>query len=429
MNLPKPISRRGQFFLLSLIPLYFIAAAFLFQTLSDILSGLVRILQEPDFLITDYFVVGGVGAAFFNAGLLSLFSVALVYFLGMEMDGHTITSVCLMFGFSLFGKNIFNIWALLAGVWLYAKYHRTPFSRYVYVGLYSTSLSPIITQITQIPQLSVFPVPIRFLLAIAAGVAIGFVIPPLSTHVHYAHKGYSLYNVGFSCGIIATIVVSLFRSFNIEMEQRLIWHTGMRVRFLALLSVLFVLMAAGALLFGGRSILKEYRLLLRLPGLGGTDFLRDSTRCATVFNMAVNGLFAVVLVFLVGGELNGPVIGSIFTIIGFSATGKHLRNIFPIMLGVYLASLIKHWNLCDPSPMLAFLLSTTLAPIAGEFGIFCGVLAGFLHSSVVLNTGILYGGMNLYNNGFAGGLIAVFMIPIIPSIRSRKARAKENLSL
>lgn len=429
MNLPKPISRRGQFFLLSLIPLYFIAAAFFFQTPSDILSGLVRILQEPDFLITDYFVVGGVGAAFFNAGLLSLFSVALVYFLGMEMDGHTITSVCLMFGFSLFGKNIFNIWALLAGVWLYAKYHRTPFSRYVYVGLYSTSLSPIITQITQIPQLSVFPVPIRFLLAIAAGVAIGFVIPPLSTHVHYAHKGYSLYNVGFACGIIATIVVSLFRSFNIEMEQRLIWHTGMRVRFLALLSVLFVLMAAGALLFGGRSILKEYRLLLRLPGLGGTDFLRDSTRCATVFNMAVNGLFAVVLVFLVGGELNGPVIGSIFTIIGFSATGKHLRNIFPIMLGVYLASLIKHWNLCDPSPMLAFLLSTTLAPIAGEFGIFCGVLAGFLHSSVVLNTGILYGGMNLYNNGFAGGLIAVFMIPIIQSIRSRKARAKENLSL
>ena len=37
--------------------------------------------------------------------------------------------------------------------------------------------------------------------------------------------------------------------------------------------------------------------------------------------------------------------------------------------------------------------------------------------------------MNLYNNGFAGGLIAIFMIPVIQSIRSRKARAKENLSL
>ena len=429
MLVSTPLSRRSQFLLLTLIPLYFMVAAFFFQTPGEIIAGMGRILQEPDFLITDYFVVGGIGAAFFNAGLLSLFTVGLIYFLGMEMDGHTITSLCLMFGFSLFGKNILNIWALLAGVWLYAKYHRTPFSRYVYVGLYSTSLSPIITQITQIPQLAVFPVPVRLLFAIAVGIAIGFVIPPLATHVHYAHKGYSLYNVGFACGIIATIVVSLFRSFNIEMEQRLIWHSGMRIQFLVLLSALFACMALGAVVMGGRDVFRQYRLLLKLPGVGGTDFLRDSTRCATVFNMAVNGLFSVLLVFLVGGELNGPVIGSIFTIIGFSATGKHVRNIFPIMLGVYLASLIKHWNLCDPSPMLAFLLSTTLAPIAGEFGIICGIIAGFLHSSVVLNTGILYGGMNLYNNGFAGGLIAIFMIPVIQSIRSRKARAKENLSL
>ena len=36
-------------------------------------------------------------------------------------------------------------------------------------------------------------------------------------------------------------------------------------------------------------------------------------------------------------------------------------------------------------------LSTTLAPIAGEFGILCGVLAGFLHASVALNVGICMG--------------------------------------
>ena len=27
-------------------------------------SGIVEIIREPDFLITDYFVIGGVGAAF-----------------------------------------------------------------------------------------------------------------------------------------------------------------------------------------------------------------------------------------------------------------------------------------------------------------------------------------------------------------------------
>ncbi len=33
------------------------------------------------------------------------------------------------------------------------------------------------------------------------------------------------------------------------------------------------------------------------------------------------------------GDLNGPTIGGIFTIVGFSATGKHLRNILPVMAG------------------------------------------------------------------------------------------------
>ena len=72
--------------------------------------------MEPDFLITDYIAVGGMGAAFVNAGMMALISIYFVYSLGMEMDGHTITSCCLMFGFSLFGKNLMNIWAFF---WVY----------------------------------------------------------------------------------------------------------------------------------------------------------------------------------------------------------------------------------------------------------------------------------------------------------------------
>jgi len=145
--------------------------------------------------------------------------------------------------------------------------------------------------------------------------------------------------------------------------------------------------------------------------------------------MGINGITATVFLLLVGGDLNGPTMGGIFTIVGFGATGKHLRNILPVMLGVWLASLTKTWNISDPSPILALLFSTTLAPIAGEFGIIPGIIAGFLHSSVALNVGIVYGGMNLYNNGFAGGIIAAFMVPVIRSIEDRKARAKGTLPL
>ena len=144
-----------------------------------------------------------------------------------------------------------------------------------------------------------------------------------------------------------------------------------------------------------------------------------------MINMGVNGLVTMLFVVMVGADLNGPTIGGIFTVVGFSATGKHLRNILPVMAGVLIASEAKSWSITDPSAILALLLSTTLAPIAGEFGI----IAGFLHSSVALNVGIVYGGMNLYNNGFAGGLVAMFLVPVIQSICDRRARARGGLSL
>lgn len=425
MILQRSLSRTQKFVLLAFVPVYFIAAGFFLQPVEEIIPGIMAIIREPDFLITDYFIVGGIGASFINAGVLTLLSIGIVYFLGMEMDGHTITSAFLMFGFSLFGKNLLNIWLILLGVALYAKYHKTSVTRYIYIGFYGTSLSPIITQVMLIGHL---PLPVRFALCVFTGITIGFVLPPLCTHVHYAHKGYSLYNVGFGGGIIATVVVSLFKSFGITVEQRLIWSTGNDLLFTILLSVLFAGMIGTGLLTD-RQVLPNYRNIIRSFGLGGTDYMKTNGAPATLVNMGVNGLAVTLFIVLIGGDLNGPVIGAVFTVVGFSATGKHIRNIMPIMLGVWIASWTKSWNITDPSAVLALLLSTTLAPIAGEFGILAGLLAGFLHSSVALNVGIVYGGMNLYNNGFAGGIVAVFLVPVIQSIVDKRARARGGISL
>ena len=395
------------------------------QPVDEIFRGIVQIVREPDFLITDYFVIGGIGAAFINAGVLTLICIGIMYALDMNFDGHTITSTCLMFGFSLFGKNLLNIWMILLGVFLYAKYHKTTVKRYLYVGFYGTSLSPIVTQVMHMGNL---PLPLRMFLCAATGIIIGFVLPPLSTHVHYSHKGYSLYNVGFAGGIIATVIVSLLKSFGITIESRLIWFTGQNQTFIILLSILFGAMIVYGIVTDPMG-LEDYRSILRSYGLGGTDYYKSEGGAATMINMGVNGLAVMLFVVMVGADLNGPTIGGIFTVVGFSATGKHLRNILPVMAGVLIASEAKSWSITDPSAILALLLSTTLAPIAGEFGIIAGVIAGFLHSSVALNVGIVYGGMNLYNNGFAGGLVAMFLVPVIQSIRDRRARARGGLSL
>ena len=37
--------------------------------------------------------------------------------------------------------------------------------------------------------------------------------------------------------------------------------------------------------------------------------------------------------------------------------------------------------------------------------------------------------MNLYNNGFAGGIVAIFLVPVIQSVKDRQARARGGISL
>ena len=70
-----------------------------------------------------------------------------------------------------------------------------------------------------------------------------------------------------------------------------------------------------------------------------------------------------------------------------------------------------------PGVLLATMLCTGLSPIAGQFGWYWGVAAGFLRMAIVQHTSFLHGGMNLYNNGFAAGLTCVLMIPIIEAVR------------
>jgi hypothetical protein len=139
-----------------------------------------------------------------------------------------------------------------------------------------------------------------------------------------------------------------------------------------------------------------------------------------LMNMGLSGLVGLGYVLLIGGELNGPVIGAIYTIVGFAAFGKHPRNIVPVMLGVFLASLMKPWSATDPSILLAALFCTTLAPIAGRFGWHWGVVAGIVHSSAALSVGAVHGGLNLYNNGFAAGIVASVLVPVIIAVQSRK---------
>ena len=391
---------------------------FVLDSPENILKGLIAIVMTEDALITDYFLVAGPGAALVNSALVTSISLVLLRLSGDTLNGMTLVEVGLMSGFSLFGKNYLNIWPILLGSWLYPVSRKEPYGSYVGIGLMATALSPVISYIALDNGWGSVP------LGIIVGIVIGYIMAPLAAYTYRIQNGMNLYNVGFSCGLVAFICVPLMSGFGATPETKYRWAGGYDLTFALVLGISCLLLILCGLLICGIPIWAAwagYRMLLNTSGRAPSDYLRMFGPAPVLINTGVNGLIGTAFILLGGGDLNGPTIGGILTIMGFSAFGKHARNIIPVMAGVFLGSALMHWKLSDPAVQLACLFCTTLAPVSGYFGWPYGVLAGFLHSSVVLFTSTPVAGMNLYNNGFSGGMVAIVLYPLLIAIaRHRK---------
>ncbi|MGK7944212.1 MAG: DUF1576 domain-containing protein [Microcystaceae cyanobacterium] len=405
----KKISEQGKFLILLIYALSLIGFGFYLNTPQEIIAGLLRIITSPDTLITDYMGVGNVGSAFVNAGLLALILLVIFRRLKLPIDGTYIACLFTVTGVGFFGKNIFNIWFIVAGVFAYAKYQREPFSKYAYKAFYGTALAPVATEILFSTTSAIW---VKISLGISISLLLGFILPAVSDNFFRIHQGFCLYNIGFTTGIVGVVVVALFNSYGLIPIPQFIWTTNNSRLLMVYLTVMFLSMIILAVWLDKRSV-GRFKQILSYSGQAPTDFIKITGFAPTLINMGINGLIATLYIYLVGGDFNGPIIGGIITLSGFSAFGKHPINIFPILLGIYLGTLAKPWNATDPSMQLTALFGTNLAPIAGTYGILWGVITGFIHSSVVLHIGAAHGGLNLYNNGFAAGVVAATILPII----------------
>ena len=370
-------------------------------------------MLSPDILITDYMAVGGIGATFINCALLIIIYVILMLVLDVKPSGTIIAGIFTVSGFSFFGKNIFNIWPIILGVWIYSRVQREHFSKYIVTAIFGTTLSPAFGQVISTGAMSGFPsIAIGFVIS----TIIGFLLAPIASACIRLHQGYNLYNVGLAAGLIGTVLMSLLRSIGINFETRLQWLTGYNLIFTLLFSSIFIAIIVLGYCLNGRTF-ENMRKFKKCSGKLITDFYLLFGIGPTLMNMGILGLFSLFLVVILGGDLNGPTLGGVLTIVGFGAFGKHLRNIIPVMLGIILCTTLNIFEITSPSVMLALLFSTTLAPIAGAFGPIWGIVAGILHAVIVMNTSYLHGGMILYNNGFAGGIVCMFLVPLITAFR------------
>lgn len=406
--------------MLHLMFLVLFSMAFLFDDLSSIYQGYLNILTSPSVLITDYLAIAGLGATLFNVATILLINIVMLKVLKLKMTGPIFAGLLTIAGFSFFGKNIFNTIPIYLGIYLHAKHQKMDFRSFIIVVLFSTGISPIVSFL-------IFGTDWPLLIGIPAGILVGlltgFVLPALSAHMIRFHKGYNLYNIGFSMGILsmvyAAILVNIF-GFDLFRFGTIVtdaFHVELFILTLVL-SVLFIVSG----FINDKDVLKKYPALLKSSGRLVSDYIRDYGKNISMVNVGVMGLISLLAITVLGISINGAVMGGILTVMGFGAFGKHPRNAIPVMLGAsaWYVFIVLTQGEASVGLAIAVLFVTAISPIAGRFGFFFGVIAGLVHIMLTPFTYVFQGGFDLYNNGFAAGFVAAVLVPIFEFLKKDK---------
>ena len=400
------VKEKHKYWIMYIYSTLIVLAGFFMNDFQEILEGIYKIIVSPSFLITDYFALGGIGASLVNSGILMILSTLIGQISKTSMSGSLIAAIFTVGGFALFGKNIYNVISIVLGVYLYCLIKKENFSKHITVALFGTALAPVVSQLSFGMSLNPF---LGIVLGNIVGIFIGLALSPLAASFVKFHQGFNLYNIGFTAGIVGMVLMSLFRStgYNHDIVSNVYIKTEIS------LVVFFILYFISMLALGSvlaKNNISNYKKLLNFKIKGATDFVDLGGFPLAIFNMGVLGLISTAIVLIFKAPLNGPLIGGIFTVVGFGAFGKHPKNSLPVMAGVIIGYLLIGVSLGTTGAMLTVLFSTTLAPIAGYYGSGAGILAGLMHVSLISNTGYLHGGMNLYNNGFTGGFVAAVLV-------------------
>lgn len=386
-----------------------IICGFIVDTPLNSIKGLIDIMLSPSNLLTDYIYVGGMGAAFLNSGLITLLTGLLLQRFYFKVTGPLLASIFTVAGFSFFGKNLFNSLSITLGVYVYSKITKKEFSEVSITAIFATCLAPLVSEIAFNTPFS--PV-LSLVLSQVTGLAVGILIYPLSSGFYHFHKGFSLYNVGFSAGVLGMIITGFLKMMNFTVNLADKVYTGDDT-FLKYFIISFLLLILFMGIFTGKNRIKGLLDILKQSGRSVTDFIEIDGFSNTMVNMALVGFTGFICILILGASLNGPILGGLFTMIGFGAFGKTPKNIIPVIGGILTGLALSHYDISSTNSVLICLFGTSLAPISGYFGIHFGFLAGLVHTGLVNITGAVHSGLNLYNNGFSSGFTAGFITALI----------------
>lgn len=414
----------------------------------NVFSGIFSILISPAKLVTDYFALGGLASTLFNAGICGLIANFIILLSKAKSNSTTFAAYLLIVAHCFYGLNFLNMWPSIIGVLLYCIVMKKKFSENVHIALFSTALSPFISDFLfryfqNITSSSASAMILGIVLAIIFGIISGFIVPALIPETAKMHRGYNMYKAGLAIGILGIFLHSFFYislgiktpdPINIDNTKYYSMPYGYRAFMNIFFIVLFTLTLIMGYLLNNKSFSK-YSKLLKSTGYG-VDFVDKFGMEVCLINFALYGLSILAylnIIFVLpeifsflpkGVGFTGATAGVIFAALTFSADGQQPRTVAPIMLGYVLLSIIVcsiclifnmdvPWTLSTQAYINGLAFATGLCPFAGKYGFKIGLLAGFLSAIICTATADMHGGFVLYNGGFSAGLAALVLLPIL----------------
>ena len=419
--------------LFTCVGILFLVAAVCMPDRSTMLSGFGAILASPAKVSTNYFSVGGFAATFLNMGLVALVMAGLFHFTKTTVNNVSTLAFLLTLGFCSWGINLLNMWFTMLGVVVANLIKKEKFYANVNAMLFTTGVAPFISELlVRYPNADAIGFNVLgFVLAVVAGVIVGMIVSAGLAHSPNVHKGFNLYSAALPVGIATFFLNGMFyKVLGIELpgavgDMAVTSQTIANIFCIALFGLCVICaLALGCSVKDYWNLLKNRGQVNNLSGtLGNATFL---------MNMGVFGLFILAYYNLIGASFNGVTFGLIFCMLCTCNSGSRPSNVWPIMLGYFVAATLSGWI----SPLLggSFSLAINaqaivvglcyangLSPICDKYGWQYGFLAAMIHYCMVTIVPNLHGGFCLYNGGFTGIFVCITLVPILEKFCTLKA--------
>ncbi len=416
----------------------FIVAAFIMPDRAQMFSGLWTILSNPLKISTNCFALGGYAATFLNMGLVGLIFLALFLVLKGTPNNVSTLAFLLTVGFSSWGITVLNVWPTILGVVVYCLVKKEKLSANVNAMMFSTGIAPLISDLlVRYPNAETVGFNLAGLIVtLIIGILIGFGVASGLSHAPQVHKGFDLYSAAVPvCFIAFFLNAMLYKTIGIALPaapgaETLAVASQLTVNIFCL--IVFGACVVVALLLGCKP--KDYLALLKSENHVGNI---SGTLGKEVFlmNVGIYGLFILAYYNLIGASFNGVTFGIIFCMLCTCNSGSHPGNVWPIMLGYVVGSLVFGWlsqlaggtygmAINAQAIVIGLCFANGLSPIVSKYGWFWGAVSALMHFVLVTSVPNMHGGFCLYNGGFTAAVICVILVPVLEKFVKTKAEKK-----